>query len=1037
MRGLGWCGAFLLLASCAGASEYLVDVWDSENGLPSSTVVSLAQTDEGYLWIATHNGLVRFDGVRFVTFDPVTTPELKHARIGNLSVDKAGTLWINTYDGSLTSWKAGTFTHEWTGSGGPDFGAWLVSSRGGQPAFVLETGTLIRRKARPSAGGRWQVLRPPGTTFVPLACEDRSGTLWIRSADERLWRVKGGRLESVAWRAGLAGRSISHLTTSPDGRVWIATDSEVAVWGDGHFVKMTPFGGRLNASLVLCTRDGGYWVVAGGHARKARNRRWVENPGACRDLTGAFRLGVRAFEDRRGGVWFTHLGRGLCHVRDDGSALRIGEADGLPGARIEAFLEDREGNLWVGVDRGGLARLRRRRFDVLSPAEGLAAKAAVSICEDRRHTVWIGTLGGGLDRWRGGSLSNVPLPVTTAGAFVFSVYPGSGDHLWLSADREDLFLFDGRMIRRSALNVHGIKVILVDRQGRTWLGRKDGLSYLEGGRLTTLGPAEGLGRTDVRALAEGADGSVWIGSGDGVVYRFRDGQLEAFPLPRAPHQAVWSLLADDDGTVWVGTFRSGLFRLRKRRFTRYTTRDGLPSDVICQILDDGLGRLWFGSHRGIFRVARADLASFARGETGSLPCVAYGRSDGLPTLECSGSYQPSAWRAHDGRLWFTTTKGVVSVQPRGITESAVASPAIIETVLIDGEEVAPRRVVGHGERRAEVEIAPGKSRVELRYTGLSLTAPEKVRFRYRLEGLEQTWVDAGARRWAQFNHLRPGTYRFQVIASNGEGVWDPQGAHLTLRVRPHFWETWWFMGLLGLAATGLVAASARYVTARRLRREMERLERQRAVALDRARIAKDIHDDLGSGLTQISLLADLARNDLPQETEAHLTQISETARDLTRAMDEIVWAVNPKHDTLDSLTTYVCRFAQEYLNFAGILCRLDVPSQLPPRPLTSEIRHHLFLAVKETLNNIVKHARAHEVRLRLSPTDDRFSLVIEDDGEGFDARDARAAGPGRERVTPGQGLENIARRLEAIGGSCLVHSQPGGGTRVELTVTLP
>jgi ligand-binding sensor domain-containing protein/signal transduction histidine kinase len=1039
MRGLALCGALVLAAHYAAAGEYLVDVWDSESGLPSSTVTALAQTAEGYLWIGTHNGLVRFDGVRFVTFDPSTTPALTHARIANLFVDGAGKLWVNAYDGSLVSWSAGVFQREWVGRGGPDYGAWMISSRG-RPAFVLETGDLIRREAGPGAPGRWQILRPPGTAFVPLACEDRTGALWIRSADERLWRLLGDRLEPVPWREGLDGRAIGHLTAGPDGRVWIGTDREVAAWAKDRFEKMTPLDGpsSLDASLVLSVRDGGYWVVAGGRARKARNRRWVESPAACSDLTGAFRLGVRAFEDRQGGVWFAHLGKGLCHVWPDGSAQRIGTADGLPGARIAAFLEDREGNVWVGIDRGGLARLRRRRFAVLSPAEGLSAKAAVSICEDRQGSIWIGTLGGGLDRWRAGALTNLSLPTTTAGGFVFSVYPDRENRLWLSADREDLFILEAGAIRPAALNVHGVKAILVDRRGRVWLGRKDGLSCLEGQRLRTFGPADGIQRTDVRALAEGPDGSIWIGAGDGVVHRFDGGRLETLRPPQAPSQAVWSLLVDDDGTVWVGTFRGGLLRLKDRQFVRYTTRDGLPSDVICQLLDDGLGRLWVGSQQGIFRIAKTALAAFARREIAALPCVRYGRSDGLPTLECSGSYQPAAWRARDGRLWFATTKGVVSVQPREIREDALAPPVVIENVLVDGAEVLPRPITGGREQSqgAVVEIAPDKQRVELRYTGLSLTAPEKVRFRYRLERLEREWIDAASRRWAQYDHLRPGSYRFRLAAANSEGVWSEEEAVLTLVVLPHVWETWWFLGLVGLAVTGAVAGTARHLATRRLRRQLESLERQRAVERDRARIAKDIHDDLGAGLTQISLLSELARNDSPQETDTHLAQISERARELTRTMDEIVWAVNPQHDTLDSLTSYVCRFAQEYLNVAGVQCRLDVPALLPALPLTPEVRHHLFLAVKEALNNVVKHARAHEVWLRLTPLPNGFSLVIEDDGVGVDATDARASRLGSERVSSGQGLDNLARRLDAIGGRCVVQSQPGGGTRVEMTVSL-
>jgi signal transduction histidine kinase len=532
-------------------------------------------------------------------------------------------------------------------------------------------------------------------------------------------------------------------------------------------------------------------------------------------------------------------------------------------------------------------------------------------------------------------------------------------------------------------------------------------------------------------LAEDRNGAVWIGSGNGDVYRFQDGKLKLFRARDVKaRQAVWSLLPDDDGTVWVGTFRGGLLRLKDEGFTRYETINGLPSDVICQILDDDLGNLWLGSHEGIFRVSKAALHAFARNEIRSIPCFVYGRSDGLPTLECSGSYQPSAWRGRNGRLWFTTTKGVVSVQPHEMTEDRFSPPVVVEELVVDGKawSLAPDRA-----RPFVITIPAGADRIEIRFTGLSLTAPENVRFRYKLDGLEREWINAGSGRWARYNYLRPGDYRFDVVAHSGGGAWSDEGVSLRFRILPHFWQSWWFRGLMGLMAMGVVAGTVRYAATRRLRRQLDRLERQRAIERDRARIAKDIHDDLGAGLTQITLLSELARSESPHEAETHLEQISDTARDLTRAMDEIVWAVNPRNDTLDGLMSYLCRIAQEHLAVAGIQCRIDVPSRLPALPVMSEVRFNLMLAVKEALHNIIKHARAGEAWLRLRVDPDAFTLTIEDNGRGFAAFADRSSS---SRPSSGQGLENLRRRLSAVGGRCVIHSEPGQGTRVELTVSI-
>jgi signal transduction histidine kinase/ligand-binding sensor domain-containing protein len=1003
----------------------MLDVWDTDRGMPSSSVTSLAQTPEGYLWAGTQNGLLRFDGLRFATFDPETTPELLHARVEHLFVDPQGTLWINTYDGSITSWRAGVFRHEWKGAGSLRFEAFLAPSQEHETVFVLDTGSVIRRPL-PSTDAQWEILRPDkGTDLVPLFARDASGSLWVRSTDHRVWRVRDGTLEEVPTR-GLAGGTVNCLVADRSGRIWVGTDAEIAVFEDGRFRTMTPTNGpaRVDVTLLLFTRDGGYWVVANGRARKARDREWVWTRDAGEGLTGLFRQTVNALEDRRGGIWFSHYGKGLLHIGADGEARWITVADGLPGNRIRHVLEDREGNIWLAVDRAGLVRLRDARFQTFSTAQGSRTPAAASVAEDSRGAIWIGSIGAGLQRFAAGTLETVALPPTSAGRFVFSVFPTADGRLWMSADREDLFYFDGTRVRAAPWNLHGIKTILVDQSGAIWLGTKTGLSRALHGNLKTFGAADGFNRGDVRALAQDREGAIWIGLGDGTVFRYAHERFKEFRPHDGEHgHAVWSLYADTDGTIWIGTFRGGLLRLRDGQFTRYTTAHGLPSNIICQVLDDGAGQLWMGSYGGIFRVAKAALTSNV---SGAIPLVNYGRSDGLPTLECSGNYQPSAWKAKNGRLWFATAKGVVSVDP---TEPAVDYPlptAVVEEVRFD------QQVLTGG--ASAWRFPPGPHRFEFRYTGLSLSRPEQVRFRYQLEGLEHEWVDAGPQRSAHYSYLPPGEYRFVVSATLGDGRWSAPAISRPFTVLPHYTETWAFQLALGIGAIGIVSGAARYVTARRLQRKLQRLELQRAIERDRGRIARDIHDDLGAGLTQITLLSELARREPPQEMEAHLGQISDTARELTRTVDEIVWAVNPRQDTLDGLVTYSCQFAQEYLTMAGIQCRLDVPDRLPVVTLTADIRHNLFLAVKEALNNVVKHAAAREVWLRLIHDHGSVTLVIEDDGCGFDvpAEDGRT----EARTASGQGLDNLASRLATIGGRCSISSAPGRGTRIELSVDI-
>jgi signal transduction histidine kinase len=394
--------------------------------------------------------------------------------------------------------------------------------------------------------------------------------------------------------------------------------------------------------------------------------------------------------------------------------------------------------------------------------------------------------------------------------------------------------------------------------------------------------------------------------------------------------------------------------------------------------------------------------------------------------------QPAGCRTADGRLWFPTSKGLVAVDPQNVKHNSRPPPVVMEGMRVDD------RLVAEATNGAPLQIPPGRHRVEFQYAGLSFVAPEKVRFKYRLTGLDTEWVDAGHRRVINIDYIPPGQYTFRVIACNNDGVWNEQGAGVTFAVRPYFWQTLWFR-VLALALT--IAASGGlvwFIVRRRMRRKLERLEQQRAVEHERARIAHDIHDDLGAHLTRITMLSESASAELdnPVQAAAGLKQIYDTARELTRAMDEIVWAVSPRHDTVESLASYLEKFAQDLLATAGIRCRLDLPLQFPEWRLTSEVRHNLFLAFKEAVHNVVKHSAASEAHIRLTPQIASFELAIEDNGRGFapETRNRPAEDPGR--FASGNGLENMTRRLAEIHGLCDIQSAPGQGTRVIFTVPI-
>jgi len=1036
-RAGGITAALLLLCGVharAATTDYLIDGWDTENNLPSSTVTSIEQTRDGYLWVGTYNGLARFDGARFVTYDPVNQPALSQNRIQGLYLDANGTLWIATFRGGLTSYRDGEFRREWPDQTLFDQHTILVHSTTNLVTFVTQAGDVLQRN--PLATNQdWNLVTQPENANAIYQCVDRAGTLWFLTRDRHILQFSNGAFRELPKDGGLPGGHINTVAADKRGQVWAGADNEIARWDGKQFADMTPTNNTapFRPVQLFPMKSGAVWLLDGNRLRQMEGRAWTAEITQWRGLLGAAAgRGMGAHEDREGGLWFNHYGNGLFHILPDGHHQRLTTQNNLPGDRVGAWFQSSDGGIWVGVDHGGLARLRDREFHVIGPAEGLTARTALSVCGDASGTVWIGTAGGGLCSWRNGELAHYPVGASDSANFVFAIAPRPDGGAWLSASEgEDLFqYFDGR-IQRAPEGVHGVKSILLDKHGRVWMGLKSGMaSWNENGdgpvayNTNSVLPA-------VRALAETPDGTIWAGADDGTIFRCSTNKLEPFRASgELAGQPVYSLYADSSGVLWAGTFRGGLLRFRNGQFSRITAKEGLPVGIISQIQEDDQGRLWLGTHQGIYCVSKRALNACMDGHASSVDYIAYGRRDGLPALECSDGYQPASWRSPDGKLWFTTVRGVVWVNPDELTAKSSPPRVLVEELTVDGQPVPLRS--------DKIIVPPGHQQYDFRFTALSFDAGERARFRYQLEGYSG-WLDADTLRTAHFGPLPPRDYRFHVIACNSEGVWNVIGATVKFTVEPYFYETTWFLVLASVSVLGGVAFAVRRAAMLKYRRKLAQMEKQHAIERDRARIAKDIHDDVGAGLTQITLLTELARRN-PEQTNANLERITQSARQLTKAMDEIVWAVDPQHDTLAGLMDYISAYTEDYLRVAGLRCRMDMPVDLPATHVSAEARYNLFLALKEVLNNIVKHAQATEVRLRLQLEPNKFTLVVEDDGRGMaEAKNGNGNGNGAHatnRIASGSGLGNLEMRLSAIGGRCEIHSEPGLGTRVTLTVFL-
>ncbi len=986
---LGWLAqGWTLHATSPGTQSYFSQVWQTEDGLPQNAVSAVVQTSEGYLWVGTYNGLARFDGVRFTVFDSSNTPELRNCRVTALFEDPDGNLWIGHETGDLTRYRRGRFE-------ALDF----------HPAW---------------SGGK----------ITGLATDAR-GDLWIQNADGLLARQRDALV--LIPRSGTAAGLVG-LSRDPQGRIYVLRQGGCSLLDRGTLTPLDFDGGVTNRYVqgVALSRRGGIWVAEEGRVRRWTSDGWTDDLGPAPwglNPTAGF------LEMQAGGLAAATTDQGLYLIRPGTEALHFGRTNGLRSDWLRSLCEDREGNLWIGVGTSGLAALRPSKATTVLPPNNWQDRSVLSVTAGRDGAVYVGTEGAGVYRYRSGEWTQFTQSSGISNLYVWAVSEDANGRLWAGTWGGGLYVMtqDRFALAPGAEDlVTPVTTLLHRANGSLWAGTGAGLLHYDHGDLTWFGQQQGLALANVRAVVEDKQGRVWFGMLGGGLGCLENGTIRQFRQQDGlSSDFVWCLYLDEDDTLWIGTSGSGLSRLKQGRFATINTRQGLPNNVICHIAEDGEGHFWMSSHGGIFRVNKAELNRCADGLTASIQCLTYGRGDGLPTLECSGGSQPAGCRTSDGCLWFATSRGLVVLNPLHVRTNPLPPPVLIEDLFVDGKSVS------RGTNTEALELPPGRNRLEFHYTGLSFVVPEKVRFKYRLEGLEGEWMDAGNSRQITYSYVPPGRYVFRVTACNNDAVWNDEGARLEVMLLPHFWQTVWFRVALGALALAAVGGGVWFDTRRRMRRKVERAERQRAVERERTRIAKDIHDDLGASLTRITMLCQTARADLdqPEQAAEDLDRIYSTARELTRTMDEIVWAVNPQHDTLDSLATYLGRFAQDYLRVAGIRCRLDVPVQLPAWPLTAEVRHNLFLAFKEALHNIAKHAGAAEARISLALEPGGFRLTVEDDGRGFAPQDQTSVvSPELDRLASGYGLVNMQRRLAEVQGSCEVQSERGKGTKVIFVV---
>ncbi len=943
-----------------GIARFSLETWQADKGLPGNIVSAIAQTPDGYIWFGTDQGLARFNGTRFKVFLPPDSQPGPERQILALCVDRGGRLWFANAAGKLG----------------------LAGQRGLEP---LPAGL------------------PDFASPVIALAADPAGGLWILEAAGRVSRFVDGDFRRMEDCPGATG-----MVVDGGGAVWISTASSMLRHRAGRWDEMA----RGMPILVVAgaRRAGGVWLVAGSRLQSVDSNGRIGDLGAVPWTEDGITV-RQVFEDASGALWIGTNRKGLYRFAD-------GAFQSVPSAQNNIFCiaQDVDENMWIGLQGGGVNRLHRQLFVTLE--RGLTNEIVYSVAQDAAGRIWASTLFGGLGfiadnhSWR-------PLAAEQGwpGVDATCLSPTPDGRMWIGTLDRGLFYWKNDRIlpyeHGGKLPPSAIMALFADRGGRLWAGFSTaGLACIESDGVKLYGKEQGLPEDDVRAVVEDVGGSLWIGMGGrGSLAFLRDGRFEALPQHLCPGFPIRTLCPSGDGALWIGTVSGGLFRLKDAKLSRITAREGLPGDTVSQLLLDGDGNLWGGTDQGLFRAALRNLNAVADGRARFTPLEIFDRSDGLQAMQFMGGFQPVAWKARDGTFWMASVKGLVFFHPARIPPLRQAPKMVIEELRCNGQPVAISD---------NIRLAAGVEDLEIHFASPGFGAPGRLRFRHKLEGVDTDWRDGGGSSVANYRNLPPGRHLFRVGIADTTSDGHEGMASLAFAVAPRFWQTTWFLILAGSVATAGVASAVRYGMVRRLRRKLQTLEQREAVERERMRIARDLHDDVGSNLSSIVLLSQISEPPSP----ADVSDIRRIASETIDSLRDIVWFINPAFDSLSDMVVRMEAATNDLLH--GIPHEFQSERIPPDVKLSPIFRRNVFPAFKETLHNAAHHARASEVEVAIRVAGGNFEFCVSDNGIGF-----VEAG-----VKLGNGLRSLRRRAADLGGEVTIESRPGHGTRVTFAAPL-
>jgi signal transduction histidine kinase/ligand-binding sensor domain-containing protein len=1037
-------------------SQYIHKVWQTEQGLPQNSAYTLCQTRDGYLWIGTAEGLARYDGVRFTVFDKTTTPALTSNWISSLTEGSDGRLWIGTRSGVVCLHK-GVFRN--------------YSAEGVLPATLVRTLLLDR------AGGLWVGTNGSGLHYLVVGSQSTTSAQPTTTQDSII--------KASIKREGLSSGVVLSLVQAADGAIWVGTQSSgLYRLQNGTVTRYGVTEGLPNVAVrtLLADRDGRtIWIGAFDGLHCLQNGKVSRYIGK-NAFTGNNSIQC-LLQDRMGTLWIGSYGGGVHRLRDSVFA-EFTTAQGLSNDIVQSLLQDREGSVWIGTFGGGLNRLHDGAFTTYTPKQGLSNKFVNAVLRDERGVLWAATNGGGVSRMESGVFTKYTTKEGLLNDVTASLLSHNGN-LWIGTAGGLNRLQNGRFTQytmREGLSHNSIWTMLHDTDTKNggsviWCGTQNGLNRFHNGTFTHYTTKNGLSNNVVLCLkkdrntsanaASDSTGALWIGTQDGL-NKLHNGVITHYTMREGlSNNFIWTMLQEEDGTLWLGT-SAGLNRFKNGVFTAFTTKNGMFDDLAFSIVEDDLGYFWMSCNKGVYRVRKADLNDFADGKRTRISCEVFGTADGMASAECNGG-SPSAWKDGDGCLWFATIAGVAMVNPRALNTNPIPPTVIVESIKADSTELrvptnnAPPTESAH----SPITIPPHTEKFEFHYTATSLVVPERVRFKYMLEGYDKDWTDAGTRRVAYYNNLPRGReYRFRVQACNNSDVWSADDTEITFSLESYFYETWWFL----LACAVVLVVVLVWAVRSRLRILQKRADMLENAVRERtrelARTNEELHEknqelemlnieknellgivshDLKNPIGAVRGLAELLQSGfLSEEQESGIvTQIMATS---DRMLDLVKNLLDINRLESGGMQFWIVEFDLAPIVSGEIAMHEQAAtaknitlhySNEASRSIVFADEQAVMQVMDNLLSNAVKYSQhGKDIFVRLLSDESAVRVEVRDEGEGISSADmtklfgkfARlSARPTGGEHSTGLGLSIVKKMVEAMNGRVWCESEAGKG----------